>query len=93
MDEEEFQQNALDEMLLPKVWELNNTARTDSELLFFNRVPKVGSQTFMELLRRLSIRNRFGKFTYIHLVALKLLVKVFVQGNTAISISATKHDL
>ncbi|XP_026325168.1 heparan sulfate 2-O-sulfotransferase pipe isoform X2 [Hyposmocoma kahamanoa] len=60
VDEEEFQQNALDEVLLPKAWELNNTARTDSELLFFNRVPKVGSQTLMELLRRLSIRNRFG---------------------------------
>ncbi|CAG9793937.1 unnamed protein product [Diatraea saccharalis] len=29
------------------------------ELLFFNRVPKVGSQTFMELLRRLAIRNQF----------------------------------
>jgi Sulfotransferase family len=29
-------------------------------VIFFNRVPKVGSQTFMELLRRLSIRNQFG---------------------------------
>lgn len=28
-------------------------------MIFFNRVPKVGSQTFMELLRRLSIRNGF----------------------------------
>lgn len=28
--------------------------------MFFNRVPKVGSQTFMELLRRLSMRNIFG---------------------------------
>lgn len=64
MDEDEFQQNVLDDVLLPNAWELNNTARTGSELLFFNRVPKVGSQTFMELLRRLSIRNRFGKCTY-----------------------------
>lgn len=39
---------------------LNNTRRADREVLFFNRVPKVGSQTFMELLRRLSIRNAFS---------------------------------
>ncbi|KAL4712036.1 hypothetical protein ACJJTC_003703 [Scirpophaga incertulas] len=49
-----------DELLVPEPWELNNTARAGMELLFFNRVPKVGSQTFMELLRRLSIRNQFG---------------------------------
>lgn len=41
------------------VWELNNTRRAQSQIVFFNRVPKVGSQTFMELLRRLSIRNEF----------------------------------
>ncbi|CAK1545016.1 unnamed protein product [Leptosia nina] len=46
--------------ILPDPWELNNTAKADVELLFFNRVPKVGSQTFMELLRRLAIRNQFG---------------------------------
>ncbi|GLG99529.1 Heparan sulfate 2-O-sulfotransferase pipe [Gryllus bimaculatus] len=40
--------------------ELNNTRRAGVEVVFFNRVPKVGSQTFMELLRRLSVRNRFG---------------------------------
>lgn len=39
---------------------LNNTRRADRQVLFFNRVPKVGSQTFMELLRRLSIRNAFS---------------------------------
>jgi len=39
---------------------LNNTKRADREVLFFNRVPKVGSQTFMELLRRLSMRNAFS---------------------------------
>lgn len=39
---------------------LNNTKRADRQVLFFNRVPKVGSQTFMELLRRLSIRNAFS---------------------------------
>ncbi|XP_050351581.1 heparan sulfate 2-O-sulfotransferase pipe [Nymphalis io] len=50
----------LHEEVLPDPWELNNTARADVELLFFNRVPKVGSQTFMELLRRLAIRNQFG---------------------------------
>ncbi|XP_043248636.1 heparan sulfate 2-O-sulfotransferase pipe isoform X3 [Colletes gigas] len=39
---------------------LNNTKRAGREVLFFNRVPKVGSQTFMELLRRLSMRNGFS---------------------------------
>ncbi|XP_076170206.1 heparan sulfate 2-O-sulfotransferase pipe isoform X2 [Ptiloglossa arizonensis] len=39
---------------------LNNTKRAGREVLFFNRVPKVGSQTFMELLRRLSMRNDFS---------------------------------
>jgi hypothetical protein len=38
---------------------LNNTRQADNEIIFFNRVPKVGSQTFMELLRRLSVRNNF----------------------------------
>lgn len=31
---------------------LNNTRRADNQIVVFNRVPKVGSQTFMELLRR-----------------------------------------
>lgn len=39
---------------------LNNTKNAKHEIMFFNRVPKVGSQTIMELLRRLSIRNDFG---------------------------------
>ncbi|XP_012284255.1 heparan sulfate 2-O-sulfotransferase pipe isoform X2 [Orussus abietinus] len=39
---------------------LNNTKRAGRDVLFFNRVPKVGSQTFMELLRRLSMRNGFS---------------------------------
>lgn len=38
---------------------LNNTKLAQHEVVFFNRVPKVGSQTFMELLRRLSIKNDF----------------------------------
>uniref|UniRef100_A0A1Y1M8Q4 Heparan sulfate 2-O-sulfotransferase pipe n=1 Tax=Photinus pyralis TaxID=7054 RepID=A0A1Y1M8Q4_PHOPY len=41
-------------------YELNNTRNAQQDVIFFNRVPKVGSQTFMELLRRLSIRNEFG---------------------------------
>ncbi|GJQ76976.1 hypothetical protein Trydic_g15172 [Trypoxylus dichotomus] len=40
--------------------QLNNTRKAAQEILFFNRVPKVGSQTFMELLRLLSMRNEFG---------------------------------
>lgn len=38
---------------------LNNTRNAVTDVVFFNRVPKVGSQTFMELLRRLSMRNEF----------------------------------
>lgn len=38
---------------------LNNTRRADNQIVIFNRVPKVGSQTFMELLRRLALRNNF----------------------------------
>lgn len=38
---------------------LNNTRKSPKDILFFNRVPKVGSQTFMEMLRRLSARNKF----------------------------------
>ena len=39
--------------------ELNNTRKAKREILFFNRVPKVGSQTTMELLKQLSVRNHF----------------------------------
>lgn len=39
---------------------LNNTKRARKHVLFFNRVPKVGSQTFMQLLRRLSMKNGFA---------------------------------
>lgn len=39
---------------------LNNTKKAQQNIVFFNRVPKVGSQTLMELLRRLSIKNNFG---------------------------------
>ncbi|XP_026473237.1 heparan sulfate 2-O-sulfotransferase pipe [Ctenocephalides felis] len=49
-----FAQASEDELL-----SLNNTRKAELEVIFFNRVPKVGSQTFMELLRRLSIRNSF----------------------------------
>lgn len=39
--------------------ELNNTRKAKREILFFNRVPKVGSQTTMELLKQLSVKNHF----------------------------------
>ncbi len=38
---------------------LNNTAKAAKEILFFNRVPKVGSQSTMELLKSLAINNDF----------------------------------
>lgn len=41
-------------------FQLNNTRKAQQEIVFFNRVPKVGSQTLMELIRRLSIKNDFG---------------------------------
>ncbi|XP_035445554.2 heparan sulfate 2-O-sulfotransferase pipe [Spodoptera frugiperda] len=58
--QQEVEQEYLDELLVPEPWELNNTARAGTEILFFNRVPKVGSQTFMELLHRLAYKNQFG---------------------------------
>lgn len=45
--------------LIPSAAELNNTNKVLHDILFFNRVPKVGSQTFMELLKRLSKYNGF----------------------------------
>ncbi|RZF31870.1 hypothetical protein LSTR_LSTR012272, partial [Laodelphax striatellus] len=39
---------------------LNNTRFARKEMIFFNRVPKVGSQTFMELLRTLGQHNGFA---------------------------------
>ncbi|XP_028134157.1 heparan sulfate 2-O-sulfotransferase pipe [Diabrotica virgifera virgifera] len=45
-------------MLHPSL--LNNTRKAQVNTVFFNRVPKVGSQTLMELIRRLGIRNNFG---------------------------------
>ena len=39
--------------------ELNNTRKAKKEILFFNRVPKVGSQTAMELMRALALKNNF----------------------------------
>jgi hypothetical protein len=39
--------------------ELNNTKNAKKDVLFFNRVPKVGSQTTMELLKALSLKNQF----------------------------------
>lgn len=38
---------------------MNNTPNADIDLIFFNRVPKVGSQTMMELLKLLGKRNGF----------------------------------
>jgi len=40
--------------------DFNNTAKAKKEVLFFNRVPKVGSQTTMELLKSLAKRNNFA---------------------------------
>ncbi|KAF2901601.1 hypothetical protein ILUMI_04588 [Ignelater luminosus] len=48
------------EMTSLQPYQLNNTLKAQQEMIFFNRVPKVGSQTFMELLRRLSIKNHYG---------------------------------
>ena len=39
--------------------DLNNTRKAKRQVLFFNRVPKVGSQSAMELLKSLSVKNSF----------------------------------
>merc|ERR1712001_587479 len=51
--QEDIQYTKLDPM------ELNNTRKAKKDILFFNRVPKVGSQTTMEPLKSLSIKNKF----------------------------------
>ncbi|XP_055843998.1 heparan sulfate 2-O-sulfotransferase pipe isoform X3 [Episyrphus balteatus] len=38
---------------------LNNTAKAEIDILFFNRVPKVGSQSLMELMKRLTKINGY----------------------------------
>jgi len=48
------------EKLLLDPKELNNTRKAKKDVLFFNRVPKVGSQTIMELLKALSLKNKFA---------------------------------
>ena len=45
---------------------LNSTSgRCDPDLLIFNRVPKVGSQTIQNLIGILRVRNGFNAFTSI----------------------------
>ena len=54
---------ALEESLEAVRSELNNTGRApNQELLIFNRVPKVGSQTILTLLNKLSWRNNFTAY-------------------------------
>lgn len=50
---------SLEKLIINLADKLNNTMKADMELVFFNRVPKVGSQTLMELMIRLSKRNGF----------------------------------
>ncbi|XP_032309644.1 heparan sulfate 2-O-sulfotransferase pipe-like isoform X4 [Drosophila ananassae] len=42
-----------------KAADLNNTARAQLDTLFFNRVPKAGTEKMMELLKILAKRNNF----------------------------------
>ena len=46
-----------------EVAKLNNTRKAETDKLFFNRVPKVGSQTIISLLRRMQNINNFTHFT------------------------------
>ena len=41
---------------------LNNTRLAETDLVFFNRVPKVGSQTLISLLRRMQIVNNYTHY-------------------------------
>ncbi|XP_067647738.1 heparan sulfate 2-O-sulfotransferase pipe isoform X2 [Eurosta solidaginis] len=47
-------------MFLLQADELNNTKKADVDLLVFNRVAKVGSQSLMQLMGRLSKVNGYG---------------------------------
>jgi dermatan/chondrotin sulfate uronyl 2-O-sulfotransferase UST len=38
---------------------LNNTDKAESDIIIFNRVPRAGSQMFIELMKKLAIQNKF----------------------------------
>ena len=40
--------------------EFNNTKNAEKDVLYFNRVPKVGSEMLMALLETLSVKNNFS---------------------------------
>ena len=42
--------------------QLNNTVFAERDVLFFNRVPKVGSQTIIHILEMLQRRNNFTHY-------------------------------
>ena len=66
--------------------DLNNTGRAeDQDLLVFNRVPKVGSQTMHNLINRLSKRNNFTSYKDDD-------DNVRLRGETTM-VSMTRHDL
>ncbi len=43
---------------------LNNTARSNQRILFFNRVPKAGTSSVAAWLQLLSERNDFDHYSY-----------------------------
>ena len=84
--------------------ELNNTRHAKKEVLFFNRVPKVGSQTTMELLKALSIKNQFKyhkdrtqkvetiKLTYNEEVIKPIMITTMSANYSNVILKSTDND-
>ncbi len=58
--------------------EFNSTSeRCESDLLVFNRVPKVGSQTILNLIGALRRKNNFKAFTAIDSMSVSGIIRLF----------------
>jgi len=68
-------------------WSLNNTRLAESQLLIFNRVPKVGSVMFMSLLEMLGERNHFSGYKDLQQIAAHTHLDVESQRKMAESLS------
>ena len=58
-----YNYHSVNQALRTKCAEINTTARANQDILIFNRVPKVGSQTLTHLIAGLTKTNGFNPFT------------------------------
>ena len=67
---------------------LNNTLHAESQIVIFNRVPKVGSIMFMNLMHMLGERNNFSGYKDYQQLAAHTHLEVESQKKMAESLSA-----